>query len=88
LNRQGFFEHIIKELSGANAEVRACKKEYEAVMIDCLLGIATQIARQNRMIGDGLDFIASHMREGGDRDFVRELANAYHMPSFTASEPC
>jgi adenylyl- and sulfurtransferase ThiI len=78
LNSQGIFERVIKELNGKNAEIRARKKENETIMTRCLQEIAEQIARQNWILGDELDLVASQMGAGSDRDRIQELANAYH----------
>jgi hypothetical protein len=88
LKSQGIFRRWIEELSGRNAAIRAYRKEQEAAMTCCLREIAAQITRKNWIVGDALEFIASQMREGGERDDVQELANAYHMKDLMASEPC
>ncbi|MDR0964054.1 MAG: hypothetical protein LBM60_05515 [Clostridium sp.] len=78
LNSQGLFERVIKELNGKNAQTRARKKEHETVMICCLANIAQQISRQNWIVGDELDLVASQMSAGSERDRIQRLANAYH----------
>jgi hypothetical protein len=88
LENQGIFERIIKELNGKNDEIRAYRNAQEAGMTRCLQEIAVQILRQNRIVGDMLDFVASQMGDGGDRDCIQRLANAYHIPTLMVSEPC
>jgi hypothetical protein len=88
LKNQGILERGIKELNGKNAAVRACKKEHEAVMLQCLMQIAAQIGRQNWILGDILDNVASQMRVSGSRDCVQMIANAYHMKYLMVTRPC
>jgi hypothetical protein len=62
LNKQGALERTINELNGKNAEVRTRKEAQEEIMKECLMDIAEQISRQNQMMDDVLDYIASQPR--------------------------
>jgi hypothetical protein len=35
-----------------------------------------------------LDFVASQMQGGSDRDCIQKLANAYHVPNPMVNVPC